>query len=557
MATKYTPGSQFTVDGKTYKTASGTGYDAVLVQPGAAPTTTPTNPKPLPSDAYAAAPAAGSGYNYKGYSSDSGSATSGYTRDAAGNVQDAQGKDVTYASLPKGADGKPLMNLDNLPLRAGSSGYTRTSSGDVYNAQGTKVNYADLPKGPDGRPLMNLDNLPLRPVADANADADIISDTSEQQSEIKTQNQKLQEQLAGLGIEPPEDTVSPLIEEVLKGLRDRAKEMDAREKEDIESIKKSYEVAGEEQKISQEEALAKAEGRVRYGGFITKMETDEIQDLQRKFRLENMALEGQKSVALLSAQRSYNDSDFELAQLQLEAAQKADEDLTQKKQQYFENIQTVQAFYERLNKPAIEAAETDQQQMLSMMSSAPSAFLDIKPSDIMLNKLTYGEVAARYVDSKEYQAELAGELLTPTEAARLGLPYGTTKTRAANLGIVPKFGTGDEDGGEDEDEIDSYARRLNSGELKISNIPANVRGQVLTRAKDFAVEDLSEDIAIGNSQGLTREQLIDQLGPAYSEFSKQEIRDKVYEQIPDRPSGDEQPEEQGFLGSFFSNLFKF
>src|SRR3990167_9912209 len=310
MATKYTPGGQFTVDGKTYTTASGSGYDAVLVQPGALPAPTPT----------------------------------GYSKDAQGNVYTSGGQHITLDQFHAAG-----LNIDHIPLgpapasssnnnqgTADTTGWTRDASGTVLDASGNHITYESLQKGPDGKPLVNLDLLPLRPVADANADADIISDTSEQQSEIKTQNQKLQEQLAGLGIEPPEDTVSPLIEEVLKGLRDRAKEMDAREKEDIESIKKSYEVAGEEQKISQEEALAKAEGRVRYGGFITKMETDEIQDLQRKFRLENMALEGQKSVALLSAQRSYNDSDFELAQLQLEAAQKADEDLTQKKQQYFE-----------------------------------------------------------------------------------------------------------------------------------------------------------------------------------------------------------------------------
>ena len=75
------------------------------------------------------------------------------------------------------------------------------------------------------------------------------------------------------------------------------------------------------------------------------------------------------------------------------------------------------------------------------------------------------------------------------------------------------------------------------------------------RAKDFALEDMSEDINIGNSQGLTRENLIEQLGPAYSEFSKQEIRDKVFELIPDKPQ-EEQPEKQGFFSSFFNNLFK-
>lgn len=41
----------------------------------------------------------------------------GYTRDAQGNVFDAQGNHVTYESLPKGPNGKPLMNLETLPMK--------------------------------------------------------------------------------------------------------------------------------------------------------------------------------------------------------------------------------------------------------------------------------------------------------------------------------------------------------------------------------------------------------------------------------------------------------
>src|SRR3990167_10198006 len=43
MATKYQPGEQFTVDGKTYTTPSGSGFDAILVEPGATETAVDTS----------------------------------------------------------------------------------------------------------------------------------------------------------------------------------------------------------------------------------------------------------------------------------------------------------------------------------------------------------------------------------------------------------------------------------------------------------------------------------------------------------------------------------
>jgi len=104
------------------------------------------------------------------------------------------------------------------------------------------------------------------------------------------------------------------------------------------------------------------------------------------------------------------------------------------------------------------------------------------------------------------------------------------------------------------EDIDAFARSLNAGRITLSTIPSKLRGSVLAKAKEFAVEDMSEDILLGEGQGLTREELIDQLVPIYPEFSKEEIRNKVFELIPDRPQ-EQQEKQQGFLGGFFSRLF--
>ena len=382
MATKYTPGGQFTVDGKTYTTASGSGYDAVLVQPGALPAPTPT----------------------------------GYSKDAQGNVYTSGGQHITLDQFHAAG-----LNIDHIPLgpapasssnnnqgTADTTGWTRDASGTVLDASGNHITYESLQKGADGKPLVNLENLPLRPVADANADADIISDTSEQQSEVKTQNQKLQEQLAALGIEPPEDKVSPLIEEVLKGLRDRQKELDKREAEDTANIEKGFSTAKEELEMSQTEAYDRASGRVRIGGFIVKSEIEDLERMQRGFRLEMAGLEGSKATALQQATRAYQDQDYELAQAQLELAQGLEEQTYQRKNDYFNNILKLQAS----QKPVIDMDEVSQEYALSQMSKYPSAFTDLEPADFQ--NISLSEINRRVIGSKEYkldmqnQARLAG-----------------------------------------------------------------------------------------------------------------------------------------------------
>lgn len=122
------------------------------------------------------------------------------------------------------------------------------------------------------------------------------------------------------------------------------------------------------------------------------------------------------------------------------------------------------------------------------------------------------------------------------------------KAREAAAGRKP--GEGDIS----EDVIDTWARRINSGTDKISSVPDNIRNKVIARTKDFAEEDLSEDITAGLAKGIKPEQLVSQLQNAYPEFSKAEVEKKVK-----GTSVPEQPKKGGLLGkigSFFGSLFR-
>ena len=266
------------------------------------------------------------------------------------------------------------------------------------------VNIAGLPEGqtPGG---FQSKFLPV----DTDMGEGAISDTTKQQAAVAKTQEDIKKGLTDIGMAPPEDKTDALVTKQLDDLKKRQEEMDKRREADIARLEKSYATAGEELDISQKEALAKAEGRTRIGGFITKMETDDLQALQRKFRLETVSLEGQKSEAILAAQRAYDDQDFKLAQTQLEVAQKAGQDLYNRKQDYFDNIIKMQNYYEKLNKPIKDAEQADVDMALSMFEAAPSAFEDIKPSDIALGKTSYGEILTRYLDSPEYALEIRGQ----------------------------------------------------------------------------------------------------------------------------------------------------
>jgi hypothetical protein len=405
---------------------------------------------------------------------------------------------------------------------------------------------------------LNIGDEPNLPLDTDTTGGGVISDTSDPRAAVDKTKTDIEAGLAEIGITPPDDTVSPVVADILKGLKDRQAEMDKRRAEDVANIKSQYDTAIEEQDISQEEALAKAEGRTRIGGFITKMEIDDIQALERKFRLEDAALLGQKTTAIQTAQRAYDDQDFKLAQAQLELAQNIEKQSYEKKQDYFNNVLKMQGYYEKLNKPVAQLEEFETEQILTWMTERPEAFTDLKPSDLAFGGgLTYGEAQARWLDAGGAKAKVS-DLLTPTEAARLGLPYGTTKTQAAGLGIVPKFGGGD--GDEDEvSNVESFAIDLAAGSITAANVPQDIRGKVLTRAREVSKENLfaQVDTYPDRESALTdlennKDGIIVKVGADGFNEIKQEINTRFPEEEEEEGGGI-----AGTVGSFFKRLFSF
>lgn len=68
----------------------------------------------------------------------------GYTKDSAGNVYDSTGKYVSLDSLPKGSDGNPTLNLQNLPVGPFSGGAPKS---DSSSGSGTSTQPFDTQNG--------------------------------------------------------------------------------------------------------------------------------------------------------------------------------------------------------------------------------------------------------------------------------------------------------------------------------------------------------------------------------------------------------------------------
>lgn len=251
-----------------------------------------------------------------------------------------------------------------------------------------------------------ITDIPYKPVASPLVEPPkVISDTTDIRKDIYGLSSDITKGLEEFGITQPTFDIDKILSDYgITGLRTRQEQLGARKIEDISQIEKSFGTAEEQLKLQQEEALAKAEGRTRIGGFFTQLEAKDILNLQRGHRIEVANLQNQRQQTLQTAKRAYEDQDYQLARDQVEMARNIEKDIEQKRQDYFNNVIKAYNFYQTLNKPIIEATEADQAQMLDIMQTAPSAFKDIKPSDIMLGKLTYADVLQRYLDSDEYEA---------------------------------------------------------------------------------------------------------------------------------------------------------
>ena|SRR3990167_4954801 len=230
---------------------------------------------------------------------------------------------------------------------------------------------------------------------------DIVSDASGPRSDIESLGNDINKGLAEFGITPPDDGSDGIVDKMLSDFKIRESELAKREAEDKAAIEKGFAGSKEELQISQEEELAKAEGRTRIGGFLTRMEVEDIQKMQRLHRLELSAFEGQKQQALQTAQRAYSDQNYQLAKDQLNLVKSIEEQTYARKQDYFNNVLK----FKQMSTPIMEAEQAVQDYALKALMTYRSGFTDLKTEDIP--RLTLAEIQRRILSSKEYQAELA------------------------------------------------------------------------------------------------------------------------------------------------------
>ena len=253
-----------------------------------------------------------------------------------------------------------------------------------------------------------------------------------------------------LGIEPPQNNISDISKEIIAGIKSRQTDLAKREQEDIANIEKSFATGSEELKLAQEEETKRREGRTRIGGFLVKSEVDDLETMYRQHRVETANLLNQKQTLISQAQRAWADGDFKLSQELLSNAKDIEKEEQKKKQDYFDNVIKAQALHERLQKPIKDAEKADIDQAIDWMEKAPSAFKDIKPSDIALGKISFGEIQARYLDSNEYAKSLEKEAPASVEEYNYLLkngqiPKGTSYIDYEKMKAT-QFGTEGEDG---------------------------------------------------------------------------------------------------------------
>lgn len=284
----------------------------------------------------------------------------------------------------------------------------------------------------------------------------VISDTSDKKAEITQTGTDINKMMSPAITLPSTEVLNKTLDQITKQMEERRKQLETRRTEDVMGIEKGFETTRGELELKQEKEFEQATGRIRTGGFFTSMERDQLLDLQRAHRLEIANLEGQKFSILNQAKRAYEDQDFDLAKEQLQLVRDIEKESYSRNQQYFQNIMQTQRFWKEMNKPIIEAEQADVDQLLSYMELAPSVFLDIRPSDIMLGRITRGEIISRYLDSKEYQT-----------------------------GLVQRGAIG---GGGINRSVESWANLLATGQANISNIPTNIRNSVVSYLQDQGIQ---------------------------------------------------------------------
>lgn len=105
----------------------------------------------------------------------------------------------------------------------------------------------------------------------------------------------------------------------------------------------------------------------------------------------------------------------------------------------------------------------------------------------------------------------------------------------------------------DTDDIDTYAAEYNNKRITATNIPKEIRGDVLTRAKELLVSSLEDDIKQGAEAAVSQEDLLGLLTTTYPEFKEAEIKEKISQAYPEAA---EEAEDTGFFNSVYNFFFK-
>lgn len=354
--------------------------------------------------------------------------------------------DLNFGSEPPASNPTPTPtpSSTDTTLKKVATGSTDSKGNPIYdvfagndyisNPSDARLKGVNISTLPDGTAPTGFTSKFLPP----NSENSILSDTSINRANANNLQNDITNFATKLGVTKPTGNVSDTVQAIIDGLKNRQTELDNRQTQDLANIEKSYATSKEQLTAEQQDQLAQAEGRTRIGGFLTKMEVTDIQKLQDKFRLEQADLDNKKVQAIQQAQRAYDDQNYNLANQLLQEAKSAEDQAYSKQQDYFNNIIKTQEYYDRLNKPLKDANQADIDQALAWMQEAPSAFKDIKPSDLMLGKVTFGEIQARYLDSAEYKKKISKEDITLTTEEQAF--QDDLKKQIANLAQGSKWG---------------------------------------------------------------------------------------------------------------------
>lgn len=283
-----------------------------------------------------------------------------------------------------------------------------------------------------------LINTPGQSLAQTNTPAQIsaaqglVSSSTPYRNDITDLGTDITTTLEGFGITKPEDsTFDDYMKDYEKENKARDAEIAKRRTEDVAGINTDYTNATEELKMSQEDALAKAEGRTRIGGFFTQLEQKDILNMQRQHRLELSALTSKKVDAIQAANRAYQDEDYKLAKELRDEAKNAEKEIYNRKKDFYNFIESAAQEKRTATKFVQEQAQS---KVNTMLESIKNGTFDVSKLDPLQKEKLLKEAGFDF-DIFEATKKLAAQ------GEVIGSPHIDTKTGAVQLLIKKQDGT--------------------------------------------------------------------------------------------------------------------